>query len=162
MLLSETHNDFILKKTSNALSRDLGMFVYFMIILHHIHLILWSNFWSLKKGYRLVTSIILSRRSIGMRVFPFPKLKTSLSGRRYMSELTFGSAINKCLRDLLCISNRWEYISGRDVMFNLLYQWNAFQIVYNTYHTLNNSRSYIRTDLKCFENVFISFNITTG
>lgn len=38
-------------------------------------------------------------------------LKTFLSGRRYKSELAFGSAMNKWLRGLLCISNREEYIS---------------------------------------------------
>lgn len=133
------------------------MFVYFMIILHHINLSLWSNFWSLKKlpACHIHHSF---QEIICKRPFPFPKLKTFLSRRRYKSELAFGSAINKCLRGLLCISNHREYISWRDVMFILLY---AFQILYNTYHTLNNSRTHIRTHLMCIENVFISYNITT-
>lgn len=101
------------KKTNNALSQDLGMFFYFMIILHHIHLSLWSNFWS-PKG---LPSCHVHRSFQEIYPFPFPKLKTFLSGRGYKFELPLGSAINKCLRGLLCISNHGEYISWRDVMF---------------------------------------------
>lgn len=46
-------------------------------------------------------------------------LKTFLSGRRYKSELAFGSAMNKWLRGLLCISNRGEYISWKLILYNV-------------------------------------------
>ena len=119
---------------SDALCRDLGMFVYLMIMLHH------TEFFKSEK----VTVLPHPPYSPGLAqydLFLFPKLKNFLSGRRYKSQQSLGSAISQSFGGLpksayVTHFRRNVFRTAENTlngeMFISLFDSNAFDMSYKT------------------------------